>query len=75
MFKMSFLYTFYSSAVITLMGDESKITKDGADESYELRYNSGCSMAAIGEYTEVSIHLIIYLSMNTDTTLGAVWLL
>ena len=47
----------YFSAVITLMGDESKITKDGADESYELRYNCGCSMAAIGEYTEVSIYL------------------
>jgi len=45
------------SAVITLMGDESKITKDGADESYELRYNSGCSMAAIGEYNEAEEEL------------------
>ncbi len=43
---------------------------------YELKYNSGCSMAAIGEFNEVSIHLIIYLSIfiryNSGCSMAAI---
>jgi len=39
-------------AVIAHLEDESKLTKDGSDESFELRYNYGCGLAATGEYTQ-----------------------
>eukprot|EP00088_Acartia_fossae_P008823 TRINITY_DN1423_c0_g1_i10.p1 TRINITY_DN1423_c0_g1~~TRINITY_DN1423_c0_g1_i10.p1 ORF type:complete len:657 (-),score=254.81 TRINITY_DN1423_c0_g1_i10:205-2175(-) len=45
------------SAVITQLGDEANITRDGSDESYELRYNHGCGLAAIEEYAEAEQEL------------------
>jgi len=44
------------SAVAAQLGDESNIVSD--DETHELRYNSGCGLASVGDYEGAEAELI-----------------
>jgi len=46
------------SAVVSQLADDSNINRDECDESYELRYNCACALAAVGDFTEAQEQLI-----------------
>lgn len=45
------------SAVAAQLGDSANIVTDDP-ETYELRYNSGCGLAAVGEYDRAEVELV-----------------
>jgi len=45
-------------AVVSQLADDTNINRDECDDSYELRYNCACGLAAVGDLTEAEQELI-----------------